>query len=178
MLKCLSSIIFAHSFLRWRVGLMELGISKLSLSIATIPIPDYGLGPDPYQSTQIHDYNNLSFLRMDPYAKSASKATISLFMAYYPETLSRKFFVNVPRVMGWAFKAASLWVSKETARKLVVLGWGSEVVGYLGGEVPKAYGGKGEELSVIGQQLVLEDKADKTEVAEESKSAVETERAV
>jgi hypothetical protein len=58
--------------MRWRIALMELGISKLNLASATKPIPDFGEGPDPYQGIQVHEYMNVSFLRQDPFVKAAS----------------------------------------------------------------------------------------------------------
>lgn len=96
---------------------MEPGIAKLSLKKATQPILDFGEGPDPYQGCQIHDYLNVSFLRTDTDAKAASEETIETFQKYYPETLSRKFFINIPLVMGWLFSAMKLFVAKETVRK-------------------------------------------------------------
>lgn len=65
-------------FMRWRIALMELGISKLDLASATKPIPDFGQGPDPYQGIQVHEYMNVSFIRQDPLVKAASsKGNIS-----------------------------------------------------------------------------------------------------
>ena len=145
------------AFLRWRVGVMELGIQKMNLRRAKTPIPDYGNGPDPYQGVQVHDYLNVSFLRMDPYAKAASSKTIEIFKQYYPETLRRKFFVNVPRVMGWMFGAVKLVLSKETIQKFTVLTYGKELAGELGDSVPEEYGGKGGNLDGIGETLKLED---------------------
>ena len=135
---------------------MELGIEKLSLDKATQPIPNFGEGPDPYQGIQIHDYLNVSFLRMDPDAKAASKRTIETFQKYYPETLSRKFFVNVPVVMGWLFSAMKLFVAKETVKKFTVLSYGEQLANELGPEVPVVYGGKGESLETVGETLKLE----------------------
>ena len=88
-----------EAFMRWRVGLMELSVASLRLDEAEEPIPDWGKGKDRYQGFQIHDYLNISFLRQDPHAKAAAKQAIETFQKYYPETLSRKFFVNVPIVM-------------------------------------------------------------------------------
>lgn len=143
-------------FIRWRVGLMELGVEKLGLDKATQPIPNFGEGPDPYQGIQIHDYLNVSFLRMDPDAKAASKKTIETFQKYYPETLSRKFFVNVPVVMGWLFSAMKLFVAKETVKKFTVLSYGEQLANELGPEVPVVYGGKGDNLETVGETLKLE----------------------
>jgi len=85
-------------FMRWRIALMELTIEKLDLKNATAPIPDFGTGPDPYQAIQVHDYLNVSFLRQDSSAKAAAQKAIETFQAYYPETLSKKLFVNTPWV--------------------------------------------------------------------------------
>lgn len=87
-----------HRFIRWRVALMELTIAQLDLAQATIPLPDYGQGPDQYQAIQVHDYLSVSFLRQAPEVKAASSKTIQLFQANYPETMSKKYFVNVPIV--------------------------------------------------------------------------------
>ncbi|KAL0264194.1 Non-classical phosphatidylinositol transfer protein (PITP) [Diplodia seriata] len=141
-----------EAFLRWRVALMELGIKKLNLASATEPIPDYGAGPDPYQGIQVHDYLSVSFIRQDPNVKAASRRTIDLFSKVYPETLSRKFFVNVPAIMGWMFQAFKLILSKETIRKFTVLAYGNQLAGELGTNVPEAYGGKTGGLETIGEQ--------------------------
>lgn len=85
-------------FMRWRVALMELTIARLDIANATTPVPDYSKGPDPYQAVQIHDYLSVSFLRQAPEVKAASSKTIQLFQQVYPETMSKKFFVNVPIV--------------------------------------------------------------------------------
>lgn len=144
-------------FLRWRVALMELSIAKLKLATTTIPIPAYGQGLDPHQAIQVHDYLSVSFLRQDPNVKAATKVTIDTFTKYYPETLSRKFFVNVPVVMGWMFKAATMVLSKETVRKFTVLSYGSELAGVLGKDgLPKEYGGSAEGLDVVGEQLGMQ----------------------
>ena len=163
-------------FLRWRVGLMELGIQKMNLRGAKTPIPDYGQGPDPYQGIQVHDYMNVGFLRMDPSAKAGSSKTIEIFKQYYPETLSRKFFVNVPRIMGWMFGAIKLVLSKETIQKFVVLTYGKELAEELGDGVPEEYGGKGGNLDSIGETLKIEEEPRATgdkKVTEEEKKAVE-----
>ncbi|KAF1947924.1 CRAL/TRIO domain-containing protein, partial [Clathrospora elynae] len=142
-------------FLRWRVGLMEKSIQALSLPTASTPIPDFNAGPDPYQGLQIHDYLQVSFLRQDPLVKAATKETIAILQRHYPETLSRKFFVNVPLVMGWLFSAMKLVVAKETTRKFTVLSYGKELAGELGRGVPKSYGGDGGELGEVGKGMKL-----------------------
>ncbi|CAI6340576.1 unnamed protein product [Periconia digitata] len=145
------------TFLRWRVGLMERSVQKLNLSSATQPIPNYNEGPDPYQGFQVHDYLQVSFLRQDPAVKAASKATINLLGRHYPETLSRKFFVNVPVVMGWLFQAMKLIVAKETVKKFTVLSYGNQLAVDLGQGIPEVYGGAGKELSVVGEALKVGD---------------------
>ncbi|KAJ3339977.1 Non-classical phosphatidylinositol transfer protein (PITP) [Entophlyctis luteolus] len=108
-------------FLRWRVALMELTLDMMNLAAADKLIPAFGMGPDEYQGIQIHDYRNVSFLRRDPTIKAASSAAINLFSLYYPETMSRKFFVNVPSLMAWVFYAIKFVMPAETARKLTML---------------------------------------------------------
>jgi hypothetical protein len=143
------------SFLRWRVGLMERSIQALALSTATTPIPDYGLGPDPYQGYQIHDYLQVSFLRQDPAVKAATTKTIEILGRYYPETLSRKFFVNVPVIMGWVYTAVKMVVAKETAKKFTVLSYGNQLVGELGEGIPEVYGGKRGGLESVAEGMTL-----------------------
>lgn len=136
---------------------MELTLSKLNLSNATAPIPDYGAGPDPYQAIQVHDYLQVSFLRQDPVVKAATRKTIDTFSKYYPETLSRKFFVNVPVIMGWMFNAMRMVLSKETVRKFTVLSYGNQLVGELGQGVPDAYGGKAGNLESVSETVKMKD---------------------
>lgn len=76
--------------------------------------------------------------------KAATKRTIQTLSSYYPETLSRKFFVNVPVLMGWLFSAMKLLVAKETTRKFTVLSYGEQLAGELGKGIPKVYGGEKE----------------------------------
>jgi hypothetical protein len=129
---------------------MERGVAALSLATATVPIPDYGSGPDPYQMCQVHDYLSVSFLRMDPHVKAASSATIPLLQHHYPELLSRKFFVSVPLIMSWVFAAMKLIVKRETMAKFVVLSHKEQLAVEVGDgeDVPKEYGGKGPALDV------------------------------
>lgn len=67
---------------------MELSVKELDLASATIPIPEDGV--DVYKMVQVHDYLNVSFLRMDPATKAASKETIQVFSMAYPELLKEK----------------------------------------------------------------------------------------
>lgn len=144
-------------FMRWRVGLMEVALEKLDLALASRPIPDYGTGPDPYQAIQIHDYLSVSFLRQDPNAKAAAKKAIEVFQAYYPETLSRKLFVNVPVIMGWFYNAMTMVLSKETVKKFKVISYGKDVASILGPNVPTVYGGNGGSLDTLNAELKMVD---------------------
>ena len=104
-------------------------------------------GIDPYRMIQVHDYLNVSFLRMDPAVKAASKEVIATFSMAYPELLNEKFFVNVPLLMGWVFTAMKLFLSPETVKKFHPLSYGSSLASELpsfGKELPVPYGGKGK----------------------------------
>lgn len=131
---------------------MEMGVRALDLPNATLPIPDYNTsnGVDPYQMIQLHDYQNVSFLRMDSVTKAASKKTIEIMASYYPELLSIKYFVNIPLVMSWVFTAMKAVLAKETMRKFRVLSSGKSLASDFSDEVPKAYGGKGPDLAEVG----------------------------
>jgi hypothetical protein len=134
---------------------MEKSVQALNLSSATSPIPDFGSGPDPYQGFQIHDYLQVSFLRQDPAVKAATSKTIEVLGRYYPETLSRKFFVNVPVIMGWMYTAAKLIVAKETAKKFAVLSYGNQLAGELGNNIPAVYGGTRDGLESVAEGMTL-----------------------
>lgn len=128
---------------------MERGVLALSLATATLPIPSCALdGPDPHQMCQVHDYRGVSFVKMDSATKTATKRTIALLSAHYPEFLDTKFFVNVPWVMSWVYTAVRMIVRKETAAKFVVLAEGRMLAPLLGdsGDVPIVYGGTGKDL--------------------------------
>ncbi|KAK4702913.1 phosphatidylinositol transfer protein SFH5, partial [Phenoliferia sp. Uapishka_3] len=144
----LTDISLLRRFLRWRVNLMERGVRALSLSTATTPLSSSPNDPDPYQMVQVHDYLGVSFLRLDPATKAATKKTIEVLSAHYPELLEQKFFVNVPWVMGWVYAAIKMVVRKETVEKFVVLADGKELAKCLGSleDVPIAYGGTGVDL--------------------------------
>ena len=126
---------------------MELSVRELDLPSATEPIPPNDI--DPYRMVQVHDYLDVSFLRMDPAVKAASKETIQTFGMAYPELLKEKFFVNVPLLMGWVFAAMKLFLAPETVKKFHPLSYGSSLAGELPGwgeELPVAYGGKGKDI--------------------------------
>ncbi|KAF5615359.1 SFH5-phospholipid transporter [Fusarium sp. NRRL 52700] len=133
-----------EEFIKWRAAIMELSVQKLKLDQVTEPIPDGG--EDPYQMIQVHDYLNVSFFRMDPAVKAASKETISVFSMAYPELLAHKYFVNVPAIMGWMFGAMKLFLAPATLRKFHPMTSGTTLATELKGIVstlPKEYGGQG-----------------------------------
>lgn len=140
-------------FLRWRVGLMERGIALLDLTSDEFDTMD-----------QVHDYMDVSFLRMDKETKTASSRTIKLFQDYYPEFLSRKYFVNVPYIMTWVFSFAKAFMAKETAAKMQIIGNGKDLKYDLGDWIPKAYGGRAKGFS----EIVAGETAVKTPVSPEN----------
>ncbi|WYZ45524.1 hypothetical protein EsH8_VIII_000840 [Colletotrichum jinshuiense] len=145
-------------FIKWRAALMELSVRKLNLDKVLTPIPDGG--EDPYQMVQVHDYLNVSFLRMDPAVKAASSQTIKIFAMAYPELLVHKYFVNIPALMGWVFKAMKVFLAPKTIAKFHPLGYGTELAGELPGlkdSLPKDYGGNGESIKTAGQTVKLAD---------------------
>ncbi|KAG4262533.1 hypothetical protein FPRO03_10763 [Fusarium proliferatum] len=133
-----------EEFIKWRAAIMELSVQKLKLDQVTEPIPEGG--EDPYQMIQVHDYLNVSFFRMDPAVKAASKETISVFSMAYPELLAHKYFVNVPAIMGWMFGAMKLFLAPATLRKFHPMTSGTTLATELKSIVstlPKEYGGQG-----------------------------------
>ncbi|VEU22590.1 DEKNAAC103484 [Brettanomyces naardenensis] len=119
-------------FMRWRVGIMEQAINQLDFDDTT---NDY--------MAQVHDYKGASLFSMTGDAKKASTSIIKMFGDYYPEVLSRKYFVNVPALMAFLFNAFKAFVAEATRKKLVMLRHGVELSDYIDGVgVPKSYGGK------------------------------------
>ncbi|KAI5282800.1 Non-classical phosphatidylinositol transfer protein (PITP) [Ascosphaera aggregata] len=145
-----------EDFIKWRVALMEMAVARLNLNEATTPLSM--TGEDPYQMIQVHDYLNVSFLRMDPKIKSATKQIIEIFSTAYPELLREKFFVNVPIVMSWVFTALKMFLAKNTIRKMHPITNGANLArefGHFKDELPKEYGGKAPSLqeSAYGPRL-------------------------
>ncbi|KAL4721894.1 Phosphatidylinositol transfer protein sfh5 [Fusarium chlamydosporum] len=144
-----------EEFIKWRAAIMELSIQKLKLDEVTEPIPEGG--EDPYQMIQVHDYLNVSFFRVDPAVKAASKETISVFSMAYPELLSHKYFVNVPTIMGWMFGAMKLFLAPATIRKFHPMTSGTTLATELesiAASLPKEYGGQGPSVKE-GQTVSL-----------------------
>lgn len=164
-------------FIKWRVALMELAVKDLKLGEAT-SVMEYD-GEDPYQMIQVHDYQNVRFLRMNPTIRAATKKTIEVFSMAYPELLREKFFVNVPAIMGWMFTAMKMFLSKNTTRKFHPITNGVNLAHEfptLVDQLPKAYGGKGPELQESARSVMLEETAGAT-TAEVSKREVADEPA-
>lgn len=139
----------SRSFVRWRVALQEVAIAELKLNEATEIIPDYGKGPDPYKAINVHDYLSVSFFRRPQEIKDSSSKIIDMFQKYYPETVSYKYFVNVPLVMQWMMGAMKALMSKDSIQTMTWMTYGSELHKYLGNEVPKEYGGSGLALAEV-----------------------------
>ncbi|KAK2811548.1 Non-classical phosphatidylinositol transfer protein (PITP) [Emmonsiellopsis sp. PD_5] len=159
-------------FIKWRVALMEMAVRDLKLSEATTVI-DYA-GEDPYQMIQVHDYLNVSFLRLNPSIRSATKQTIEVFSTAYPELLKEKFFVNVPTVMGWVFTAVKVFLSKNTIRKFHPISNGANLAREFSfaDALPKTYGGKAAELEESARTVSLkEDTPAPTPPAEPAETA-------
>lgn len=150
---------------------MEVSVQKLNLNQVTALIPDGG--EDPYQMVQTHDYLSVSFFRMDPAVKAASRETIQTFSMAYPELLAHKYFVNVPFIMGWMYGAMKLFLAPATLRKFHPMTSGATLASELpkiAATLPKEYGGKGPSVKETGQQLAFSEAApvaDKTEAKEE-----------
>ncbi|KAE8144819.1 CRAL-TRIO domain-containing protein [Aspergillus avenaceus] len=151
-------------FIKWRVALMELAVKDLKLDQATSVI-DYE-GEDPYQMIQVHDYMNVSFLRLNPSVKAATKKTVDVFSTAYPELLREKFFVNVPSLMGWMYAAIKVFLSKNTTRKFHPVSNGAnlarEFPAAVKDQLPKVYGGNGPALQEGARAVSLEEDSEPT----------------
>lgn len=157
-------------FIKWRAALMELAVQELKLDQATSVI-DYN-GEDPYQMIQVHDYLNVSFLRLNPTIKAATKKTIEVFSTAYPELLREKYFVNVPTIMGWVFALVKLFVNENTTRKFHPISNGGNLAKEFPGlteKFPKAYGGGGADLEGSARTVALKKEEKKEEQKEEQK---------
>ncbi|GKU20946.1 unnamed protein product [Fusarium langsethiae] len=161
-----------EEFIKWRAAIMEISVQKLKLDKVTEPIPEGD--EDPYQMIQVHDYLNVSFFRMDPAVKAASKETISVFSMAYPELLSHKYFVNVPAIMGWMFGAMKLFLAPATLRKFHPMTSGTTLsteLRSIASSLPKEYGGLGP--SVKEGQTVLLTETGETDATSPKSAATE-----
>lgn len=145
---------------------MELGVQKLRLNEIKEPLALDA--PDSHQMLQVHDYLSVSFLRMDPDVKAATKKTIETFSMAYPELLAHKYFVNVPAIMGWMYAAMKLFLPTATLRKFHPMASGTTLAAELpdiSASLPKEYGGQGPSVKE-GETVKL---VDLTPKAEETK---------
>jgi hypothetical protein len=149
---------------------MELTLAHLDLPNATAQIPDYGEGLDPYQAVQLHDYQSVSFFRQPAEIKASSTKIIDLFQRYYPETVSYKYFANVPLLMQWMMGAMKALMSKDSIQKMTWTSYGNTLDQYLGKDVPKEYGGNGPALEGSAWTVKFDD-ATTTEKVEPTKTA-------
>jgi hypothetical protein len=136
---------------------MELSVRELNLHLATKPIPDYEDGDDPYLGIQVHDYQYANAWCLSREARTATKATIQVLTDYYPETLRRKIFVKIPKMMRLAFNALRLKDGfPPVEENLVLVSKRKNVTIELGPEIPKEYGGRLDNLQDVGKTLKLE----------------------
>ncbi|KAG6002398.1 hypothetical protein E4U21_003129 [Claviceps maximensis] len=163
-----------EEFIRWRTALMELGVQKLCLNDITKPLGEHE--EDPYRMLQVHDYLSVSFFRMDPWVKAASRQTIQTFSMAYPELLAHKYFVNVPAIMGWMFGFMKLFLAPATLRKFHPMTSGTTLFTELksiAGSLPKEYGGQGPSLKEAETVQLVDGDAKVEEVRDEA-APVET----
>ncbi|ODA78940.1 hypothetical protein RJ55_04530 [Drechmeria coniospora] len=165
-----------QEFIRWRAALMELGVQKLRLNEIKEPLADDVTAEDPHQMLQVHDYRSVSFFRMDPAVKAASKETIQTFSTAYPELLAHKYFVNVPAIMGWMFGAMKFFLAPATLRKFHPMTSGTTLaveLKTLVDSLPKEYGGEGKSVTEGETVALTQGEAVKTtgEVQAESAEA-------
>ncbi|WPG99439.1 Hypothetical protein R9X50_00225300 [Acrodontium crateriforme] len=144
-------------FVKWRVALMERTLEALQLNKADQPIPDYQQGTDQYQALQIHDYESVSFFRQPAEIKAASSKIIEMFQKYYPETVSFKYFVNVPLVMQWMMGAMKALMSSDSIQKMTWMSNGKDLHTYLGSDIPKEYGGTCPSLEGSARTVKFDD---------------------
>jgi len=155
---------------------MEITLAHLDLPNATSQIPDYGEGLDPHQAIQIHDYQSVSFFRQPAEIKASSTKIIDLFQRYYPESVSYKYFANVPLLMQWMMGAMKALMSKDSIQKMTWTSYGNTLHQYLGKEVPKEYGGTGPALEGSAWTVKYDDGANAIPTATDKAEPTKTEK--
>lgn len=138
-------------FLRWRIGLMEKSLALLNFTDS-----------DNSKMAQVHDYKGASIFRIDSDMKAATKEIIKLFSDHYPELLSKKFFINVPLIMGWVFgffRAMGI-ISAATLKRFEVFHHGDVSDLFGADNLPEAYNGgiANRKVSDIRKIALLSDK--------------------
>ncbi|EER32885.1 conserved hypothetical protein [Candida tropicalis MYA-3404] len=120
-------------FIRWRIGLMEKSLQLLDFT-----------SKDNNKVAQIHDYNKVSFLRIDSGIKKSTNEIVAIFGDNYPELSGTKFFINVPLLLGGSFRFFKSigMIGKQTLNKFQVLNNGNMSGVFNKSELPKTYGGE------------------------------------
>ncbi|KAJ2933139.1 hypothetical protein H1R20_g3940, partial [Candolleomyces eurysporus] len=124
-------------FIRWRVALQERSILLLDFNEVD-------------QMIQIHDYAGVSMSSRDANSKAAASEASNIFSSHYPETLYRKFFVNVPTLLSWIFWAFKAIIPSATMAKMSMVGSGDNalrkaLLPYVDTkQLPRRYGGDAE----------------------------------
>ncbi|KAI7892884.1 CRAL-TRIO domain-containing protein [Mucor mucedo] len=96
-----------NRFIRWRVQLMEKGISHVDfINIDSM--------------VQVHDYKGVSIFGRTANAKQAINTIIKLLQDNYPEFLSTKLFVNIPKWGTVIFRLVRPLLSEATLKKFVI----------------------------------------------------------
>ncbi|KAI8062344.1 CRAL-TRIO domain-containing protein [Gilbertella persicaria] len=96
-----------NKFIRWRVQLMEKGIRDIDFVNTDTMV-------------QVHDYKGASMFGRTANAKEATNTIIKLMQDNYPEFLSSKIFVNVPKWGSIVFKLIRPLLSEATVKKFVI----------------------------------------------------------
>ncbi|KZV66321.1 CRAL/TRIO domain-containing protein [Peniophora sp. CONT] len=123
-----------NRFMRWRIKLMEEGITKLDFETVD-------------QMIQVHDYEGVGWNSRDANSKAAASEISNIFSNHYPEFLSHKLFVNVPSAFTWIFWLFKPLLPAATLAKMKVAGRGAHGIGKEllplvdAAQLPKQYGG-------------------------------------
>ncbi|GAB5587433.1 Non-classical phosphatidylinositol transfer protein (PITP) [Umbelopsis nana] len=121
-------------FIRWRVQLMEKGMTGIDFVNVDTMI-------------QVHDYHGVSiFGSRSANSKQATKDIIKIMQDNYPEVLAKKYFINVPSWGSAIFKLVRPLLSENTVKKFVVCS-SNEIEETLLKQIskenlPKQYGGE------------------------------------
>jgi len=124
-------------FIRWRVQLMERGVALIDFVNVDSMV-------------QVHDYEGVGIRSRDNNSKAAAGQASKIFQDYYPEFLSKKFFINVPTFMTWIFWIFKPLISVNTLTKMSVVGSGTSAISEAllpiidVKELPERYGGDAE----------------------------------
>ncbi|RDA90256.1 hypothetical protein CP533_4615, partial [Ophiocordyceps camponoti-saundersi (nom. inval.)] len=149
-----------NDFIRYRIALMELGIQTLGINNVREALDPSG--EDPFRIIQVHDHPKFRSWALDARLRTISAQIMLDFAMAYPETVARKFMVNVPRVMDWTYAGLQFIIPSATFRKVKPLSsrakLGSELKS-IRGTLPEDYGGEGPGVTnglspLLGDSLV------------------------